>query len=68
MISASPNCLCFFVLFNLLLYLCVVQVKLLMVGSASRLKAGVPLLAQMLDWVQAHGSVMQLPADALGSS
>jgi hypothetical protein len=45
-----------------------VQVKLLMVGSASRLRAGVPLLAQMLDWAQSKDSIMQLPADALDSS
>jgi hypothetical protein len=44
------------------------QVKLLMVGSGSRLRAGVPLLAQLLDWVQGQGGIMQLPADALGSS
>ncbi len=42
-----------------------VQVKLLMVGSARRLRAGVPLLAQLLDWVEGQGRVMQLPADAL---
>lgn len=42
-----------------------VQVKLLMVGSARRLRAGVPLLAQLLDWVEGQGRVMQLPTDAL---
>jgi hypothetical protein len=52
----------------LLLPLVGVQVKLLMVGSASRLRAGVPLLAHMLDWVQGKDSIMKLPADALGSS
>lgn len=51
-----------------LLLLLLLQVKLLMVGSGSRLRAGVPLLAQLLDWVQGQGCVMQLPADALGSS
>mgnify|MGYP001806843268 CR=1 FL=1 len=44
---------------------CGVQVKLLMVGSARRLRAGVPLLAQLLDWVEGQGRVMQLPTDAL---
>lgn len=41
------------------------QVKLLMVGSASRLRAGVPLLAQLLDWAAEQGSTMKLPADAV---
>lgn len=42
------------------------QVKLLMVGSASRLRAGVPILAQLLDWAAEQGStMMKLPADAL---
>jgi hypothetical protein len=38
-----------------------------MVGSARRLRAGVPLLAQLLDWVEGQGRVMQLPADALSA-
>lgn len=41
------------------------QVKLLMVGSAGRLRAGVPVLSQLLDWVEGNGMLRQLPADAI---
>jgi hypothetical protein len=37
-----------------------------MVGSARSLRSGVPVLARLLDWVQAQGGVRELPADALG--
>lgn len=42
------------------------QVKLLMVGSAGKLGAGVPLLAQLLDWIRSQGLMLPLPEDALG--